>query len=47
MTAHPYAFGPGSTHFPNQAGKIVELANGKWITVSPWLTIPAGVVPSS
>ena len=26
---------------------IVELANGKWTTVSGWVTIPAGVIPSS
>jgi branched-chain amino acid transport system substrate-binding protein len=47
MTATPYAFGSGSTHYPNQSGKIVELAHGKWTTVSPWVTIPSGVIPSS
>jgi branched-chain amino acid transport system substrate-binding protein len=46
MTATPYAFGPGSKHQPNQSAKIVSLVNGKWVTVSGWVTLPKGVIPS-
>jgi branched-chain amino acid transport system substrate-binding protein len=47
MTATPYVFGKGSSHFSNQSGKIVELVNGKWLTVGPWVTIPPGAIASS
>lgn len=43
MTGTPYAFGPGKAHNSNRSGKIVELANGTWKTVSKeWVTIAPG-----
>jgi branched-chain amino acid transport system substrate-binding protein len=47
MTATPYSFGAAQVHAPNQSAKIVELANGKWLTVTGWETLPKGVIPTS
>jgi branched-chain amino acid transport system substrate-binding protein len=45
MTGAPYSFGPGESHNSNRSGKIVEIKNGKWVTVTPeWITLPESTV---
>jgi branched-chain amino acid transport system substrate-binding protein len=43
MTGSPFSFGPGSGHTPNRSGKMVEVKNGTWSTVSNWIVLPKSI----
>ncbi|GLW93111.1 ABC transporter substrate-binding protein [Actinokineospora globicatena] len=40
MVGTPFTFGPGDRHAPNQASKMVELKDGKWVPLGDFITVP-------
>jgi branched-chain amino acid transport system substrate-binding protein len=42
LTGTPYVFGPGKSHDPNTATRVLQLVNGQWKVVTPnWLFVPS------
>jgi branched-chain amino acid transport system substrate-binding protein len=42
LAGSPYVFGPGATHAPMQATKMMKLQNGAWtVETKDWLVVPA------
>ncbi|GAA3004604.1 ABC transporter substrate-binding protein [Actinokineospora diospyrosa] len=40
MVGTPFIFGPGDRHAPNQASKMVELKDSKWVPLGDFITVP-------
>jgi branched-chain amino acid transport system substrate-binding protein len=42
LAGSPYVFGPGATHSPMQASKVMKLEKGGWtVETKDWLVVPA------
>jgi branched-chain amino acid transport system substrate-binding protein len=41
LAGSPYVFGPGATHAPMQATKVMRLAKGTWtVETKDWVVVP-------